>query len=40
LKIELTEAKVRLDERDKQLEEWKGVADKLMKSKADFEQWR
>jgi hypothetical protein len=37
---ELTEVKVRLDERDKQLMEWKAVADKLMKSKATFEKWK
>ena len=29
-----------LTERDAQLDEWKAIANKLMKSKATFEKWK
>lgn len=47
LKIELTEVKVRLEERDKQLLEikeqlkgWTDTANKLINSRADFDEWK
>lgn len=47
LKIELTEVTVRLEERNKQLvevkeqlKEWTDTANKLINSKADFEEWK
>lgn len=40
LKIKLAEATVRLDERDKQLSEWKIIADGLIKNNASFDEFK
>ena len=40
LKIELTEVTVRLEERDKQLMEWKSITDGLIKNNASFDEFK